>query len=136
MRIARFPVDKCSVPPGTFFGSTRVRIGEGTHISYGCVFDSLDWITIGKNCDIATCCLFITSTHAIGGRERRAGESKHAPIVIEDGCWIGGGVTILPGVRIGAGTIIGAGSVVIRDCEANSVYVGVPAVRKGPVVVA
>lgn len=53
--------------------------------------------------------------------------SKTAPIRIEDGCWIGANVTILPGVTIKAGTVIAAGAVVIHDCDENALYGGVPA---------
>lgn len=48
------------------------------------------------------------------------------PVKIGNGCWIGGGVIILPGVTIGDGSVIGAGSVVTKDISANSVAVGNP----------
>lgn len=48
------------------------------------------------------------------------------PVVIEDNCWIGAGVTICPGVRIGKNSVIGAGSVVTKDIPENSVAVGNP----------
>ncbi len=48
------------------------------------------------------------------------------PVKIGDGCWIGGGVIILPGVSIGKGTVIGAGSVVTKDIPSNCVAVGNP----------
>lgn len=53
------------------------------------------------------------------------------PIYIEDDCWIGGNVIILPGVRIGRGSTVGAGSVVTRDIPPYSVALGSPCkVRK------
>lgn len=48
------------------------------------------------------------------------------PVEIGDGCWIGGGVIILPGIKIRAGSVIGAGSVVTRDIPPNCVAVGNP----------
>lgn len=53
-------------------------------------------------------------------------EFGHA-IKIEDDCWIGGNVTILPGVTIGKGTTVGAGSVVTKSIPPYSVVLGAPA---------
>ncbi len=41
--------------------------------------------------------------------------------------WIGGRATIMPGVTIGAGAVVAAGAVVVRECEPNCVYAGMPA---------
>lgn len=51
---------------------------------------------------------------------------------IEQGCWIGTGAVINQGdnkskLKIGSDTVIGSGSVVVKPCEPNSVYVGIPA---------
>lgn len=48
--------------------------------------------------------------------------------------WIGTGVAINQGNesmkrQIGADTVIGSGAVVVKDCEPNAVYIGVPARR-------
>ena len=48
------------------------------------------------------------------------------PIHIEENCWLGANVTVLPGVTIGENSVIGAGSVVTHDIPANVVAVGVP----------
>lgn len=55
-------------------------------------------------------------------------------IHIEKRVWIGTGVAINQGNetlkrRIGANTTIGSGAVVVKDCEPNAVYVGIPARR-------
>lgn len=46
---------------------------------------------------------------------------------IEDDCWIGGSVTILPGVTIGRGTTVGANAVVTKSIPPYSVALGAPA---------
>ncbi|WP_368073879.1 DapH/DapD/GlmU-related protein [Blastococcus mobilis] len=71
--------------------------------------------------------IIVTSTHQQGPRERRGGSTVGKPVVIGSGSWIGARATILPGITVGAGCIIGAGSLVVADCEADHVYVGVPA---------
>ena len=48
------------------------------------------------------------------------------PIKIGNGCWLGGGVIVLPGVTIGDGSVIGAGSVVTKDIPENSLAAGNP----------
>lgn len=47
-------------------------------------------------------------------------------------CWVGTGAVINQGessnkLRIGARTVIGSGSVVLRPCDEDSIYVGIPA---------
>ena len=69
----------------------------------------------------------INASHEIGPIEHRAGKGINAPIRIEDGCWIGANVTIMPGVTIAKGCIIGAGTLVTEDTEENGIYVGIPA---------
>jgi sugar O-acyltransferase (sialic acid O-acetyltransferase NeuD family) len=53
-------------------------------------------------------------------------------VEIKSGAWIGASATINQGTNvakrmIGSDTIIGSGAVVLHDCEADSVYAGVPA---------
>ncbi|MFJ6374559.1 DapH/DapD/GlmU-related protein [Pseudarthrobacter oxydans] len=72
---------------------------------------------------------FVTSSHRIGSRERRAGAATSAPITVGDGVWIGAAAVVLPGVTIGEGVIVAAGAVVTSDCAPNGVYAGVPARR-------
>ena len=55
------------------------------------------------------------------------------PIIIEDNCFIGEGVQILPNVRIGQNSIVGAGSVVISNVPPNSIVMGIPARRFGSI---
>lgn len=111
--------------PLCFLGDNgKLVLGEKSFINYRCFLDLSDNIIIGDNCAIGFECKFITSFHAIGGHDRRAGEGLHAPIFIGDGCWIGANCTILPGVKIADGCIIGANSLVTKDTEPDSLYVG------------
>jgi len=52
---------------------------------------------------------------------------KSAPILIDQGAWIGGHCIILKGVTIGKNSIIGAGSVVTKNIPNNEVWGGNPA---------
>jgi acetyltransferase-like isoleucine patch superfamily enzyme len=55
------------------------------------------------------------------------GIDRVAPVVIEDGAWLGENVVVCPGVTIGRGAVVGANSVVLHDVPARSVAVGAPA---------
>lgn len=60
------------------------------------------------------------------------GANVSGNVAIGAHCWIGTGAAVNQGstsrkLTIGEGTVIGAGSVVVKDCDAESVYVGVPA---------
>ncbi len=112
---------------GCFFGGTDVSIGERTFVNYSCTFDNNAAITIGSDCAIGMNVLVVTSTHEVGPSQRRAGALSSAAVVIEDGCWIGAGATILCGVTIGPGSIVAAGSVVTDDVVPNVLVGGVPA---------
>lgn len=107
-----------------------VTIGDGVFISYDCFFDADSDISIGNRVSVADHVRLITSTHELGEAKKRAGKNARKPIKIEDGTWIGSGVTVLPGVTIGSACVIAAGSVVTQDCAPNSLYAGIPAVRK------
>ena len=126
-RAAGLNLHTFKILPGCFVGGTQVSIGKGTFVGYGCFFDAVAAISIGDRCAIANEVCFVTSYHAVGGPEARAGERLVRPIRIGNGRWVGARATFLPGVSVGDGCIIAAGAVVTRDCEANALYAGVPA---------
>ena len=115
----------------------NIHIGNNVTINVGCTFVDCNKITIGNNVLIAPDVRIYTATHPIELNDRLTPvETKDGfefirhtyalPVTIEDGCWIGGGVIILPGVTIGRGSVIGAGSVVTKNIPDNSLAVGNP----------
>ena len=52
---------------------------------------------------------------------------SEAPVVIEDGAWIGAGAILLPGAHVGRGSIVAAGAVVVDRLGPNGLYGGTPA---------
>ena len=115
-----------------FYGHGKVEIKENSWVGPRCSFytgPSGD-IFIGRNCDIAPEVAFVTGSHEVGEKDRRAGKGTCQPIIVENGCWIGTRVTILGGVRIGSGSIVAAGALVNKDVPRNSLVAGVPATTK------
>ena len=84
-------------------------------------------VYIGHNVAFGPNVSLFGAAHHTSVRSRRSGEEYAKTIVIENDCWIGGNVTIMPGVRIGKGCTIGAASVVTRSIPSFSVAVGSPA---------
>lgn len=115
----------------------NIYIGNNVSVNMNCTFVDCNTIMIGNNVLIASNVQLYTATHPIELAERltpdwneESGEyfcrTYALPIKIGNGCWLGGGVIVLPGVTIGDGSVIGAGSVVTKDIPENSLAVGNP----------
>lgn len=123
-RLSGIDIGNANVQPRCYIVGDDVRIDDEVFINHSCIIHGPgSSIRIGKGTWLAMNVTICTSTHEIGGPERRAGAITPKPIVIGTGCWIGAGVTI------GDGCIVAAGAVVTRDCEPNGLYAGVPAKR-------
>jgi len=75
-------------------------------------------ITIGARTLFGPGVSLYSGTHPLDPDVRNGtkGPETGGEIHIEEDCWIGGNVTILPGIRIGKGSTVGAGSVVTKVC--------------------
>ncbi len=115
----------------------NIYLGNNVSINMNCTFVDCNQIVIGDNVLIASNVQLYTATHPVELAERLTpdwnGETGEyfcrtyaLPIKIGNGCWLGGGVIVLPGVTIGDGSVIGAGSVVTKDIPENSLAVGNP----------
>lgn len=115
----------------------NIYLGNNVSVNMNCTFVDCNKIIIGNSVLIASNVQIYTATHPEELAERltpdwnpESGEyfcrTYALPVTIGDGCWIGGGVIILPGINIGNGSVIGAGSVVTRNIPENCVAVGNP----------
>lgn len=85
-------------------------------------------ISIGEDVWLCSGCALLTHSYASRMQRRCLGiEEQRAPLIIEDGVFIGVGSIVLPGVRIGRGSYVAAGSVVTSDVPAEVVVGGNPA---------
>lgn len=115
----------------------NIYLGSNVSVNMNCTFVDCNRITIGNNVLIASNVQLYTATHPVELSERLTPgwvpdmeeyfcRTYALPITIGNGCWLGGGVVVLPGVTIGNGSVIGAGSVVTKDIPENSLAVGSP----------
>ena len=104
-------------------------IGDHTWIGQACFLHSGGGLEIGKAVGIGPAVKIITSTHKEEDLAKPIlfCDVEFGKVVIEDGCDIGIGSSILPGVKIGEGSIVGAGAVVTKDVKPYTVVAGVPA---------
>jgi sugar O-acyltransferase (sialic acid O-acetyltransferase NeuD family) len=103
---------KVSIGQGTIVMAGAV-INVDTRIGKGCIINTQS--SIDHECDIADYCS-IAPRAVLGGRV-----GCHLRSVVSIGA------TVLQKIIIQKDTIIGAGAVVIRDCNAESIYIGCPA---------
>lgn len=115
----------------------NIYVGNNVSVNMNCTFVDCNTITIGDNVLIASNVQLYTAAHPVELSERLTPDwsmeteqyfcrTYALPIKIGNGCWLGGGVIVLPGVTIGDGSVIGAGSVVTKDIPANSLAAGNP----------
>lgn len=107
-----------------FFQPKNIEIGPGTIVGDHAFLDGRQKIKIGKETDIASQVLIYNSEHDL---EKEDFGAREEPVEIEDYCFIGPRVIILPGVKIGKGAVVAAGAVVTKDVEPFIIVGGVPA---------
>lgn len=95
----------------------NINIGDQVTIGRGCFLQDAATIFIGDRTIIGPDVKFYCLSASVDPTVRGEGtDSKYmtGAIRIEEDCWIGGNVTILPFRTIGKGATVGAGSVVTR----------------------
>lgn len=116
-----------------------IEIGDNTMLN-GVSITAYSKVSIGKNCQIASCTLISdTDFHPVNpvireqesmGYKINFGEVNKKAVNIGNNVWIGWGCIILKGVSIGDNSIIAAGSVVLKDIPSNVIAGGNPATVK------
>lgn len=147
--------DECSIGPHAvvFYDVTIGRntlLGDGASIREKCVIGERciisRYVTINYETTIGNRTKIMDNTHITGNAKIgedvfisvmvgttndnliRAGFGDHiSGPVIEDGAFVGAGVTLLPGVIIGTKATVASGAVVTKSVEAEGTVVGVPA---------
>ncbi|KAI1646796.1 trimeric LpxA-like protein [Daldinia loculata] len=105
----------------------NIRLGDRFYSNFNLTILDCALVTIGDRVMFGPNVSILTATHETEVQSRRDDVEYAKPITIEDDCWIGGHVVILPGVIIGQGCTIAASSVVTKNIPAWSVAMGAPA---------
>jgi len=131
MRAIGFQMSKqATIWAGANLRSTKVTIGPGVFINVGFYHDGYEALYIGSNVRIGPFVRIITASHEIGpAHQRGLIEVVGKPVRIEDNCWVGSGVTILPGVTVEKGCVLAACAVVYENTDRDGLYAGNPARR-------
>jgi maltose O-acetyltransferase len=107
-----------------FYDPKNIIIGNDTIVGERAVLDGREKLVIGNHVALSSEVMIFNSEHAI---EHEDFIAKDAPVEIDDYCFIGPRVIILPGVKIGKGAIVAAGAVVTKDVVPFTIVGGVPA---------
>lgn len=102
----------------------KLTIGDYVWLGENCWIDNLDEVTIGSHVCISQGALLLTGNHDY---TLSSFDYWNAPIVIEDGAWIGARAVVCPGVTVRSHAILTVGSIATKDMEAYGIYQGNPA---------
>ena len=106
----------------------KLSIGNHSWIGENVWIDNLADITIGANVCISQGALLLTGNH---NYKRSSFDLILAPIIIEDGVWIGAKAIVCPGVVCGTHAVLSVASVASNEMEAWGIYRGNPAIKVG-----
>lgn len=112
-----------------------VKVGKNTYIGPYTFLDGTGGLTIGSNCSISAGVQIYTHDSlkwALSGG--RFGYDK-SPVSIGSNCYLAPYVVVARGVTIGDGSVVGSHSLVNESFPANSIIMGLPAKRKGAVII-
>jgi putative colanic acid biosynthesis acetyltransferase WcaF len=103
----------------------NVEIGDYSWIGEGVWIDSLDKIQISKNVCISQAAYLLTGNHNYTSTKF---DLLIAPIVLEEGVWIGAKSVVIPGTIARKNSILSVGSISPKIMEESTIYRGNPAV--------
>jgi acetyltransferase-like isoleucine patch superfamily enzyme len=122
-------------------GSDRlISIGSNTSIQDRCVL--LGDVEIGRNCLLSLNIFISSGNHhyavkpefyikdqdVIVSNSDELSKTHSKKVTIEDDCWLGINVVIMPGITVGKGSVIGSNSVVTKSVAPYSIMGGIPSI--------
>jgi len=102
----------------------KLVIGDHVWLGENVWIDNLDRISIGNNVCISQGAMLLTGNHDY---TVSSFDYCNAPIVLEDGVWIGAKSVVCSGVTCKSHSILTVGSIATKDLDAYTIYQGNPA---------
>lgn len=102
----------------------KLTVGDNVWIGEYAWIDNLDKVTIGNNVCISQGALLLTGNHDY---TLTSFDYRNAPIVIEDGAWVGAKAIVCPGVTVKTHAILTVGSIATKNLNEFCIYQGNPA---------
>lgn len=103
-----------------------VMVGKHTWIGPYTLLDGSGGLTIGDYCSISAGVHIYTHDTVKWALSGGKAEYEHAPVRIEDCCYIGSQTVVAKGVTIGNHCVVGACSFVNRDIPSYTIAFGIP----------
>ncbi len=103
----------------------HLSIGNNVWLGEKVWIDNLAKIIIGNNVCISQGAYLMTGNHDY---KKPSFDLIIAPIIIEDGVWVGARAVICPGAKLGTHSVITAGSVAVANTPQFTICQGNPAV--------
>lgn len=102
----------------------KLTIGDHVWIGQRVWLDNLDQLTIHSHVVISQGAMIIQGSHDY---KQVHYPTRHAPVVLETGSWVGAGAMVMLGVTLRSHAVLSAGGVASKDLEPYTIYRGDPA---------
>jgi acetyltransferase-like isoleucine patch superfamily enzyme len=110
-------------------GFPAFETGRCCFVGEDCLLDLADRIVLGEHVTLAERVTVLTHVN-VGYRDhplQAVFPAKTAPVILENGCFVATGATLLPGVTVGARGAVAAGAVVTENVPSGWLVAGIPA---------
>lgn len=101
-----------------------LTVGDFSWIGEGVWIDNLTTVQIGAHACLSQGAYLLTGNH---NYSKPAFDLMVAPILLEEGVWIGAKAIVCPGITCFSHSVLTAGSIATRNLEAYTIYQGNPA---------
>jgi putative colanic acid biosynthesis acetyltransferase WcaF len=104
----------------------KLTIGDNCWIGEHCWIDNIDIVKISNNVCISQGAMLLTGNHDYTISSM---PYKNAPIILEDGVWVGAKAIVCPGVIASENSVLTVGSIATKTMEPYGIYQGNPAIK-------